>query len=77
MRGVIARRTASTSRLKPTGSMSTSTGVAPVRLTQPAVAKNEKVGTMTSSPGPRSSAIIATSSASVPELTPIACLAPR
>ena len=52
--------------------MSTNTGVAPSRLTQPAVAKNEYVGVMTSSPGPMPSAISATSSASVPDETPIA-----
>ena len=38
---------------------------------QPAVAKNEKVGVITSSPGPTPAAIIATSRASVPDDTPI------
>ena len=45
-------------------------------MTQPAVAKNEYVGVMTSSPGPMPSAISATSSASVPDDTAIACSAP-
>ena len=53
--------------------MSTSFGVAPTRETQPAVAKNENVGVMTSSPGPTPSAISATSSASVPDDRPTAC----
>ena len=59
--------------LNVTGSMSTNTGVAPSRLTQPAVAKNENVGVMTSSPGPMPSAISATSNASVPDDTAMAC----
>ena len=52
--------------------MSTSTGRAPVLTMEPAVAKNEYVLVMTSSPGPTPSAIRATSSASVPEDTPMA-----
>ena len=52
VRGVIARAMASGSTLNVTGSISTNTGVAPRRLTHPAVAKNENVGVMTSSPGP-------------------------
>src|SRR6188508_1982241 len=52
--------------------MSTSFGVAPRRETAPAVAKNENVGVMTSSPGPTPSAISATSSASVPDDRPTA-----
>ena len=55
------------------GSMSTSTGLAPTRTTQPAVAKNEYVGVITSSPGPMSSAIRAASTASVPDDRPMAC----
>ena len=43
VRGVTARATAAGSRLKVAGSMSTNTGVAPSRLTVPAVAKNEYV----------------------------------
>jgi len=39
----------------------------------PAEAKNEKGDVTTSSPGPTPSAISATSRASVPEETPIAC----
>ena len=57
--------------------MSTNTGRAPRRTTEPAEAKNEKVGVMTSSPGPISSAISAAISASVPEETPRACATPR
>jgi len=72
VRGEIARATAAESRLNVTGSMSTNTGVAPTRCTDPAVAKNENVGTMTSAPGPTPSAMSATISASVPEDTPIA-----
>ena len=67
VRAVIAAATAAGSTLKVSGSMSTSTGVAPTRETQPAVAKNEKVGVITSSPGPIPSAISAASSASVPD----------
>ena len=57
--------------------MSTSLGVAPRRETTPAVAKNENVGVITSSPGPMPSAISATSSASVPDDSPTACGTPR
>ena len=56
--------------------MSTSTGRAPVLTMEPAVAKNEYVLVMTSSPGPTPSAIRATSSASVPDETPMAWLTP-
>ena len=73
VRGVIAAIVASTSMLNVPGSMSTSTGFAPTRTTQPAVAKNEYVGVITSSPGPMSSAIKAASTASVPDDRPIAC----
>ncbi len=52
--------------------MSTSTGVAPTRTTAPAVAKNEYVVVTTSSPALMSSAISASSSASVPDETAIA-----
>ena len=44
VRGVMARAIASGSALNVTGSISTNTGVAPTRLTHPAVAKNENVG---------------------------------
>ena len=47
--------------------MSTKTGRAPSRDTAPAVAKKVKAGQITSSPGPMSSAISASSSASEPE----------
>jgi hypothetical protein len=43
----------------------------------PAVAKNVNVGTITSSPGPMPNAIIATSSASVPDDRPTACRLPQ
>ncbi len=70
--GVMAASICAGSRLYVTGSMSTSTGVAPSRATQPAVAKNEYVLVTTSSPCPTPSAIRATSSASVPDDTPMA-----
>ena len=63
--------------LKLTGSISVSTGVAFIRETTPAVAKKEKVGTITSSPGFISIAISASKRASVPEETPLAYLQPR
>ena len=72
VRAVIAARTAAGSMLNVTGSMSTSTGVAPTRDDAPAVAKNEKVGVITSSPGPTPSAISASRSASVPDERPTA-----
>src|SRR5687768_5486894 len=76
VRGVRARATAAGSTLKVSGSISTNTGVAPTRLTQPAVAKNENVGVMTSSPAPMPSAISTTSSASVPDETAMASSTP-
>ena len=57
--------------------MSTSTGVAPTRAMLPAVAKNEYVLVMTSSPAPMPSAISTASSASVPDDTAIASPASR
>ena len=59
------------------GSTSTNLGVAPTRVTASAVAMNELAGTSTSSPGPTSSARSASTRASVPEETPIACGAPQ
>jgi hypothetical protein len=59
------------------GSTSTGTTVAPARLTASAVAMNEFVGTMTSSPRPMRSALSARTIASVPEDTPTACSAPQ
>ncbi len=41
VRGVIAAIAAAASMLNVSGSQSTSTGLAPTRTTQPAVAKNE------------------------------------
>jgi len=64
------------SMLNVTGSMSTKTGVPPVRTIAPAVAKNVKDGAMISSPGFTLSAIRGTIRASEPELTPMALLAP-
>ena len=72
VRGVIAAIAAVVSMLNVSGSLSTSTGLAPTRTTQPAVAKNEYVGVITSSPGPMSIAISAASTASVPDERPIA-----
>jgi len=54
------------------GSISTSTGVAPARTIDPAVAKDEYGVVMTSSPAWMPSAISATSRASVPDETAIA-----
>ena len=71
VRGVIAASNPPVSMSKVRGSMSTKTGNAPSRVTQPAVAKKLKAGTTTSSPGPTSRAMSATRMASVPEETPI------
>ena len=57
--------------------MSANTGFAPSRHTALAVAKNVKLGTITSSPGPMPSAISASSSASLPDAQPTACSAPQ
>ena len=57
--------------------MSTKTGRAPVRQTEPAVAKKVKVGRMTSSPGPISRACRASDRASVPEPQPTPWLTPQ
>jgi hypothetical protein len=51
--------------------MSQNTGRAPARAMVPAVAKNVKGEVITSSPAPISRAISASSSASVPEETPM------
>ena len=53
--------------LKLSGSISANTGRAPARATQLAVAKKVKAGTITSSPLPIPTDIMASSSASVPE----------
>ena len=55
------------------GTISANTGFAPSRHTALAVAKNVKLGTITSSPGPMPSASSASSSASLPDAQPIAC----
>ena len=62
------------SMLNVRGSMSTNTGVAPVRAMEPAVAKKVNGVVMASSPGPRPSAIMLHRSASVPLETPTAYL---
>ena len=59
------------------GSMSTNTGRAPSRQTAPAVAKNVKLGRITSSPAPMPSAISGNSSASLPDAQPMACSVPQ
>ena len=63
---VIAASTCCGSMLNVTGSISTNTGCAP-RAHQLAVAKNVKLGTMTSSPTPIPNAIMASNKASLPE----------
>ena len=56
--------------------MSAKTGVAPTYRTALAVATNVREGTMTSSPGPMSSASSERCKAAVHEETATACLAP-
>ena len=68
-------RTSVGERLKVTGSMSQNTGRAPKRAMVPAVAKNVNGEVITSSPARTSRAISASSSASVPEETPMPCAA--
>ena len=63
--------TAAALRLKLAGSMSQNSGRAPARAMVPAVAKNVNGLVITSSPAPMSSAMSASSSASVPEDTPM------
>ena len=70
--GVRLRSTISAVIRWESGSTSTSRGVAPTALTASAVAMKEFDGTITSSPGPISSARSASASASVPEETPTA-----
>ena len=55
--------------------MSAKTGRAPSRVTALAVAKNVKLGRITSSPAEMSRAIKASSRASLPEAQPMACFA--
>src|ERR1051325_1804198 len=76
VRGVISRAPASGSKFK---SILTSAnlGVAPASAMQLALARNELDAVMTSSPGPIPMALSARMSASVPELTPTACLLPH
>ena len=75
--GPIAAATCSAVSRCVVGSTSTSFGVAPTQLTASAVAMNEFAGTITSSPGPISSARSASEIASVPEETPTERLAPQ
>ena len=63
--------TAAALRLKVAGSMSQNSGRAPARAMVPAVAKKVNGLVITASPGPIPSAMSASSSASVPEDTPI------
>ena len=77
VRGVIFTAAWTGFRLKVTGSISTKTGLAPIRAMEPAVAKNVYGLVMTSSPEPIPSAISAISRASVPEETPHACAQPQ
>ena len=74
--GVTAAATAAGSRMNVSGSTSTSTARAPQSSTTFAVAGNVYAGTMTSSPGPISSASTARWSAAVPDETAAACAVP-
>ena len=73
VRLVMAASILAASMLNVTGSMSTNTGRAPSRAMQPAVAKNVYGVVTTSSPSLMSSAMSASSNASVPDETPSAC----
>ena len=77
VRGPIAASTASGVIRCVSGSTSTNRGVAPAQLTASAVAMNEFVGTITSSPAPISSARSASEIASVPDETPTARSLPQ
>src|SRR5690606_8427543 len=77
VRSVIADRTDAGSTLNVAGSMSANTGRSPAFQTAPALAKNVNAGTITSSPGSRSSARSTSSSASVPLAHATACGTPR
>ena len=74
VRGVIAASISDASMLQVSGSMSTNTGLPPSSTIISAVAAKVKGVVMTSSPGFRSSAISAISSASVPLATVMQCL---
>ena len=76
VRDVIAASIFEASMLQVSGSMSTHTGTPPSSTMVSAVAANVNGVVMTSSPGFRSSAIIAMSSASVPLDTVTQCFAP-
>ena len=65
------------SMLYVSGSMSTNTGLAPVRQIEPAVAKNVYGEVITSSPGPIPRAINGNRSASVPDAQPIPRATPQ
>ena len=77
VRGVTFFSTRFGSRLNVLGSISANTGTAPSRAIEPAVAKNVNEGQITSSPGLIPRAISEQSRASVPLLTPMACLTPQ
>ena len=76
VRSVMAASISRASILQLSGSMSTKTGLPPSSTIISAVAAKVKGVVMTSSPGFRSSAISAISSASVPLATVMQCLAP-
>ena len=76
VRGVTAAATAAGSTRNVSGSTSTSTARAPQSSTTFAVAGKVYAGTMTSSPGPISSASSARWSAAVPDETTAACAVP-
>ena len=77
VRGVTASATRSGSISRYSGSTSTSTGTAPIRLTASAVAMKVLAGRMTSAPAVTPEARSASSRASVPLATPTQFPAPR
>src|SRR3546814_3419922 len=77
VRGVSIARTESGSIFWLTRSTSAKTGVAPAATTQLADAKKLRAGTITSSPGPTPSARSASSRASVPLASDMACGMPQ
>ena len=76
VRSVTRPAASSRSRFRVSGSTSANTGVPPASTTHSAVAKKLKAGTITSSPGARSSARRASTRASVPLATPTQPAAP-
>ncbi len=76
VRDVIRLATCAGSMFQVTGSASTRTGTAPARTTAAAQEMMVKVGSITSSPGPRRSAATAISSAPEPLATAMPCFRP-